>query len=129
MERLHRLQVERESLEAKMEAEKHVMRAQLRDMMEKQRTEIQRLSEQHQAQLAQTQQELQGQMEELRRVTVAAPSTSREASGSERAPVDAASVQRIAELEGWCLPNSPFLRNFRSSALLLTFLPFVCETW
>eukprot|EP00066_Takifugu_rubripes_P018806 XP_011608072.1 PREDICTED: golgin subfamily B member 1-like isoform X1 [Takifugu rubripes] len=99
MERLRRLQVERESLEAKMEAEKHVMRAQLRDMMEKQRAEIQRLSEQHQAQLAQTQQELLGQMEELRRATVAAPSTSREASGSERAPVDAASVQRIAELE------------------------------
>ncbi|TNM90572.1 hypothetical protein fugu_002861 [Takifugu bimaculatus] len=99
MERLHRLQVERESLEAKMEAEKHVMRAQLRDMMEKQRAEIQRLSEQHQAQLAQTQQELLGQMEELRRATVAAPSTSREASGSERAPVDAASVHRIAELE------------------------------
>lgn len=81
-----------------MEAEKHVMRAQLRDMMEKQCTEIQRLSEQHQAQLAQTQQELLGQMEELRRAS--APSTSREASGSERAPADAASVQRIAELEG-----------------------------
>lgn len=117
MERLHRLQVERESLEAKMEAEKHVMRAQLRDMMEKQRAEIQRLSEQHQAQLAQTQQELQGQMEELRRVTVAAPSTNREASGSERAPADAASIQRIVELEGRCLPVS------------LTFLPFACETW
>lgn len=129
MERLHRLQVERESLEAKMEAEKHVMRAQLRDMMEKQRAELQRLSEQHQAQLAQTQQELLGQMEELRRATVAAPSTSREAPGSERAPVDAASVQRIAELEGRCLPVSLFSRNFRSLALLLTSSPFVCETW
>uniref|UniRef100_H3CCB1 Uncharacterized protein n=1 Tax=Tetraodon nigroviridis TaxID=99883 RepID=H3CCB1_TETNG len=64
MERLHRLQVERESLESKMEAEKHVMRAQLRDMMEKQRAEIQRLSEQHRAQMEQTQQQLLGQLEE-----------------------------------------------------------------
>lgn len=121
MERLHRLQVERESLEAKMEAEKHVMRAQLRDMMEKQRAEIQRLSEQHQAQLAQTQQELLGQMEELRRVTVAAPSTSREASGSERAPVDAASVQRIAELEGQCLAVLKELQIFSFAFNFLTF--------
>lgn len=93
-ERLHRLQVERDSLESKMEAEKHVMRAQLRDMMEKQRAEIQRLSEQHQAQMSQTQQELLGQLEELRR------SSGQEASGGDRAPAEGPSVQRIAELEG-----------------------------
>lgn len=100
-ERLHRLQVERESLESKMEAEKHVMRAQLRDMMEKQRAEIQRLSEQHQAQMAQTQQELLGQLEALRRTPVSAQSTAQEASGADRPPAEGASVQRIAQLEGW----------------------------
>lgn len=102
-ERLHRLQVERESLESKMEAEKHVMRAQLRDLMEKQRAEIQRLTEQHQAQMAQTQQELLGQLEELRRTSVFAQSTGQEHSGAHRPPADGASVQRIAELEGWRL--------------------------
>ncbi|XP_078111837.1 uncharacterized protein LOC144521253 isoform X2 [Sander vitreus] len=98
-ERLRRLQVERESLESKMEAEKHVMRAQLRDLMEKQQAEVQRLAEQHQAQMAQTQQDLLGQLQELRRASVAAPSPSQEATGSGSMPADSASIQRIAELE------------------------------
>lgn len=98
-ERLRRLQVERESLESKMEAEKHVMRAQLRDLMDKQRAEVQRLTEQHQEQMARTQQDLLGQLEELRRSsTAAAPPGGEEAAGNQ--PVDSASVQRIAELEG-----------------------------
>lgn len=98
-ERLRRLQVERESLESKMEAEKHVMRAQLRDLMDKQRAEVQRLTEQHQEQMARTQQDLLGQLEEFRRSsTAAAPPGGEEASGNQ--PVDSASVQRIAELEG-----------------------------
>lgn len=107
MERLHRLQVERESLESKMEAEKHVMRAQLRDMMEKQRAEIQRLSEQHRAQMEQTQQQLLGQLEELRRTSESAQSTGQEASGPDGAPAGGAAVQRVAELEGWRLSLSP----------------------
>lgn len=88
-----------------MEAEKHVMRAQLRDLMEKQRAEVQRMTEQHQAQMAQTQQDLLGQLEELRRASIAAPLASQEASGSGNVPVDSASIQRIADLEGWLLFN------------------------
>ncbi|XP_034385570.1 golgin subfamily B member 1-like isoform X2 [Cyclopterus lumpus] len=85
-ERLHRLQVERESLASKMEAEKHVMRAQLRDLMEKQQAEVQRVTEQHQAQMERAQQDLLGQLEEQRR-----------SSGGGAIPE--ASVQRMAELE------------------------------
>ncbi len=84
-----------------MEAEKHVMRAQLRDLMEKQQAEVQRMTEQHQAQMALTQQDLLGQLEDLRRASVAAPPSSQEASGSGNMPADSASIQRIAELEGW----------------------------
>ncbi|XP_041847244.1 golgin subfamily B member 1-like [Melanotaenia boesemani] len=98
-ERLRRLQVERESLESKMEAEKHVMRAQLRDLMEKQQVEVQRMTEQHQAQMDQIQQDLLGQLEELRRASLTAPPASQEASGSGNLPTDSASIQRIAELE------------------------------
>ncbi|XP_069575863.1 golgin subfamily B member 1-like isoform X2 [Brachyistius frenatus] len=96
-ERLQRLQVERESLESKMEAEKHVMRAQLRDLMEKQQAEVRRITEQHQAQMDQTQQDLLGQLEELR--GAAAPPACQEVSGSGNGVGDSSSVQRIAELE------------------------------
>ncbi|KAM4597195.1 uncharacterized protein V3H82_022723 [Fundulus diaphanus] len=96
-ERLHRLQVERESLGSKMEAEKHVMRAQLRDLMEKHQAEVQRLSEQHQSQMDRVQQDLLGQLEALRKAppAAAAPRVSEEAPGVG----NLASVQRMAELE------------------------------
>lgn len=87
-ERFRRLHVERESLESKMEAEKHVMRAQLRDLMEKQQAEVQRVKEELQEQLEQTQQEIRRS---------AAPPTHRE---EEETGSDSASNQRIAELEG-----------------------------
>ncbi|MEQ2183831.1 hypothetical protein GOODEAATRI_001981 [Goodea atripinnis] len=100
-ERLRRLQVERESLESKMEAEKHVMRAQLRDLMEKHQVEVQRLSEQHRGQMDKIQQDLLGQLEELRRTSPAvAPPVCEEASEMGNLPSDLASVQRIAKLEG-----------------------------
>lgn len=93
-----------------MEAEKHVMRAQLRDLMDKQRAEVQRLTEQHQTQMDQTQQDLLRQLEELRRASVSAPPPSQEASGGGSIPAD--SVQRIAELEGWCQGGLVFEQTF-----------------
>ncbi|XP_032437353.1 golgin subfamily B member 1-like [Xiphophorus hellerii] len=99
-ERLQRLQVERESLESKMEAEKHVMRAQLRDLMEKHQVELQRLSAQHQDQMERLQTELLGQLEERHTASPAmAPPVCQEASGTGNLPTDPASVQRMAELE------------------------------
>ncbi|XP_078801051.1 uncharacterized protein si:ch211-220f16.2 isoform X4 [Oryzias latipes] len=91
-ERLRRLQVERESLESKMEAEKHVMRAQLRDLMEKQQMEVRRLTEQHNAQMDQIQQDLLGQLQDLKRASAAAEAPRQDAA-------DPASLQRLAELE------------------------------
>lgn len=101
MERLRRLQVERESLESKMEAEKHVMRAQLRDLMDKHQAEVQRMAEHHKAQMDRAQQDLLGQLEELRSASAGAPPASHEASDSANVPTDSASIQRVAELEGW----------------------------
>uniref|UniRef100_A0A3P9H072 Golgin B1 n=1 Tax=Oryzias latipes TaxID=8090 RepID=A0A3P9H072_ORYLA len=91
-ERLRRLQVERESLESKMEAEKHVMRAQLRDLMEKQQMEVRRLTEQHNAQMDQIQQDLLGQLQDLKRASAAAEAPRQDAA-------DPATLQRLAELE------------------------------
>lgn len=85
-----------------MEAEKHVMRAQLRDLMEKHQMEVRRLSEEHRSQMDQIQQDLLGQLEELRRAPPAmAPPVGKEASENGNLLTDPASVQRIAELEGW----------------------------
>lgn len=94
-ERLRRLQVERESLESKMEAEKHVMRAQLRDLMEKQQAEVKLITEQHQVVMEQTRQDLQGQLEGLRRSSAAA----QEESGSSILLDDPSTMQKITELE------------------------------
>nr|XP_057932908.1 golgin subfamily B member 1-like isoform X2 [Doryrhamphus excisus] len=97
-ERMRRLHVERESLESKMEAEKHVMRAQLRDLMEKHQGEARRMTEQHQAQLNETQQDLLRQLEQLRNAAVG-PWTSQEAPRTEDLSVEPTAFQRIAELE------------------------------
>ncbi|KAM6980496.1 uncharacterized protein FYW47_000209 [Aplochiton taeniatus] len=104
MERAKRLHVERESMQSKLEAEKHVMRAQLRDLMEKHQAELQQTAQQQQAQLAQSEQALLGQLEELRRTPAApngapAASANRPEAGSRDTPTDPAAEQRIAELE------------------------------
>ncbi|XP_077568537.1 uncharacterized protein LOC144193840 isoform X2 [Stigmatopora nigra] len=98
-ERIRRLHVERESIESKMEAEKHVMRAQLRDLLEKQQGEVQRMSEKHQMDLAQTQQDLMSQLDELRRNSVALHSISQEPPKPENASCHVTTFRRIAELE------------------------------
>jgi len=99
-ERVQRLQVERESLESKMEAEKHVMRAQLRDLMEKQQADVRRLSAEHEVLLAHSQQVLLGQLEEMRsRVSSSAGGQLAAAQGHHA--TDSSSTPRLAELEGW----------------------------
>ncbi|KAM9832252.1 uncharacterized protein ACB057_008021 [Neosynchiropus ocellatus] len=97
-ERLRRLHVERESLESKMEAEKHVMRAQVRDLMEKHRVEVQRITEQHQAETALLQQDLLRKVEELREVP-AAPPACVESPATDDSTNDTAAMQKISELE------------------------------
>lgn len=98
MERARRLQLERESLGSKMEAEKHVMRAQLRDLLEKHQGELRRATECHEAQLAEREQALRGQLqEELGRTPVSELQTQTQAGSGRDSP---ATAQRMNELEG-----------------------------
>ncbi|XP_045545445.1 nuclear mitotic apparatus protein 1 isoform X2 [Salmo salar] len=97
VERARRLQVERESLGSKMEAEKHVMRAQLRDLLEKHQGELRRATECHEAQLAEREQALRGQLqEELGRTPVSELQTQTQAGSGRDSP---ATAQRMNELE------------------------------
>ncbi|XP_029624017.1 golgin subfamily B member 1 isoform X1 [Salmo trutta] len=97
VERARRLQVERESLGSKMEAEKHVMRAQLRDLLEKHQGELRRATECHEAQLAEQEQALRGQLqEELGRTPVSELQTQTQAGSGRDSP---ATAQRMNELE------------------------------
>ena len=104
---MRRLQVERESLESKMEAEKHVMRAQLRDLMEKQQAEVRRLSEEHGALLEQSQQDLRAQLEGLRRAA------GQLAPGRGPPDTEPPPSPRLAELEGR-LSSLVFCLNYLS---------------
>ncbi|CAH2325826.1 Hypothetical predicted protein [Pelobates cultripes] len=70
-EKYKRVQSEKENLQSKLDAEKHVMRAQLKDMMDKHETELRRLSDKHSIEIqdiqekSQTVLQLQKQLQDL----------------------------------------------------------------
>ncbi|XP_031425305.1 golgin subfamily B member 1-like isoform X1 [Clupea harengus] len=90
-ERMRRLQGERENLQSKLEAEKHVMRAQLRDLMQKHESELRRITEKHEQEMSEKEQALCGQLQDLQR-SPAPPVTVSEAS------MDSGSAHRLSEL-------------------------------
>ncbi|KAM6133455.1 uncharacterized protein FYN12_003566 isoform 2-T2 [Phoenicopterus ruber ruber] len=63
-ENLKRLQSEKENLQSKLDAEKHVMRAQLRDMMEKHELEMTKVREKYNAELHEIQEKHEIELQE-----------------------------------------------------------------
>ncbi|XP_068801531.1 golgin subfamily B member 1-like isoform X1 [Struthio camelus] len=63
-ENLKRLLSEKENLQSKLDAEKHVMRAQLRDMMEKHELEMTKVREKHNAELHEIQEKHETELQE-----------------------------------------------------------------
>ncbi|XP_009459769.1 PREDICTED: golgin subfamily B member 1-like [Nipponia nippon] len=63
-ENVKRLQSEKENLQSKLDAEKHVMRAQLRDMMEKHELEMTKVKEKYNAELHEIQEKHETELQE-----------------------------------------------------------------
>ncbi|KAM4723173.1 uncharacterized protein WCC33_009406 [Rhinophrynus dorsalis] len=63
-EKCKRLQSEKENLQSKLDAEKHVMRAQLRDLMEKHETELRALTDRHSSSLQEIQEKHEVEIQE-----------------------------------------------------------------
>ncbi|XP_067318814.1 golgin subfamily B member 1-like isoform X3 [Anolis sagrei] len=67
-EHLNRLQLEKDNLQSKLNAEKHVMRAQLRDMMEKHENEMKEVRESHNAEIQVLQEKHETEMQEKHQI-------------------------------------------------------------
>ncbi|XP_051513240.1 golgin subfamily B member 1-like isoform X3 [Myxocyprinus asiaticus] len=91
-EGMQHLQRERENLQSKLEAERHIARARLRDLMEKHEAELQRAAEKHNSEMSEKEQALRRQLETLQRST-ALPSD------VPANPPTCITAQRITELE------------------------------
>ncbi|XP_030056611.1 golgin subfamily B member 1 [Microcaecilia unicolor] len=96
-----RLHVEKENLQSKLEAEKHVMRAQLRDMREKHENELKKLHEVHAAMIQEIQEkhELELQEKDQAVLQLQKRAESSESNSEQALDADAVMKQKVEKLK------------------------------
>ncbi|XP_061466712.1 golgin subfamily B member 1-like isoform X3 [Rhineura floridana] len=104
-EHLNRLQSEKDNLQSKLDAEKHVMRAQLRDMLEKQEIEMKKVREKHNADTKKIQEKHETELQEKHQALLQLQQQMEKLSSSDQSKleqvvdIDAAIKQKLEHLE------------------------------
>ncbi|XP_048856023.1 golgin subfamily B member 1-like isoform X2 [Brienomyrus brachyistius] len=98
-EKMQWLHVEKDNMQSKLDAERHVMRAQLRDLMQKHEEELQRVAEKHEHEVLEKEQSLHRQMGELRSTPAVQPGEQRSKDINTDSLVDMEAAKKLSELE------------------------------
>ncbi|XP_067850257.1 golgin subfamily B member 1-like [Heptranchias perlo] len=103
VEKMKFLQLEKDNLEAKLDAEKHVMRAQVRDLMERHETDLKNMKGNHSMELRDIKEKHKAEQSEKERLQKQLedlwPRTDASVGRETAAPLDNATKQKIEELE------------------------------
>nr|XP_023663168.1 golgin subfamily B member 1-like isoform X3 [Paramormyrops kingsleyae] len=98
-EKMQRAHVEKDSMQSKLDAERHVMRAQLRDLMQKHEEELQRVAEKHEHEVLEKEQSLHRQLEELQSTSAVQPAEERPRDTNPDSLVDMEAAKKLSEME------------------------------
>lgn len=105
-ENMKRLQSEKENLQSKLDAERHVLRAQIKDMMEKHMLEMTKVREKYNAELHEIQEKHETELQEKDQALfqlkkqVAELTSSGQTNSKDVADLESTSKEKMEELEG-----------------------------
>lgn len=120
-ENLKRLLSEKENLQSKLDAEKHVMRAQLKDMMEKHELEMTKVKEKYNAELHEIKEKHEAELQEKDQALFQLEKQVAELNGSEhRSPkevtLEPVTKEKLEGLEGILLKQLLYTKGFFAPA-------------